>query len=198
MKTLTNTFLKGLLFALPLLITFGSLYWLFMVAERYLRIPLEYVLPDGWYVTGMGLASSIVLIFVLGLLVQAYIIRGVLDYIVSLIEKIPVVKTLYNSAKDLLNFVAGEKNSHMQKVVSITFDKDIQMIGFVTNEDISLGDQSELISIYLPLSYQIGGFLMYLPKSRCTPLDIPVQKAMQQILTAHVASGSHKHDKADK
>lgn len=190
MKTIANTFLKGLLFTLPVVFTFGLIYWLFVVAEEVLRIPLDFLLPEGWYRPGMGVAFAIVIIFAVGILVQAYLIGQLLKLIEAGIERIPLVKSLYGGAKDLLHFFAGGSGREMQKVVSITFDGNIKMIGFVTNEDVTLGDQDELVTVYLPLSYQIGGFLLYLPKSRCEPLDIPVQQAMQQVLTAHILRNS--------
>ncbi|MEX1031907.1 MAG: DUF502 domain-containing protein [Cellvibrionaceae bacterium] len=192
MKTIANIFLKGLLLTLPTVITFGLIYWLFALAEDLLRVPLEFLLPEGWYFPGIGLVSALVIVFLIGLLVQGYLIGRLFQLFEALLERIPLVKTLYNGAKDLLNFLAGSKTREMQKVVAITFDGNIKMIGFVTNEDVSLGDQDQLITVYLPLSYQIGGFLLYLPKSRCEPLDIPVQQAMQQVLTAHVM---RNHDK---
>lgn len=199
MKTLANIFLKGLLFALPIFVTFGLLYWIFAVAETYLRVPLEFILPRGWYITGMGVVSAIGLIFLLGLLVQAYLVSSVLNYLVSLIERIPVVKTLYNSTKDLLNFIAGGQNKQMQRVVSITFDNDVQLIGFVTSENVTLGDQNDLVTVYLPMSYQIGGYTIYVPRHRLTQLDMPVQRAMQTILTANVTSGeNHNGHNASK
>lgn len=186
MKTIANTFLKGLLFTLPVAFTFGLIYWLFMVAEDLLRAPLGLLLPEGWYLPGMGVISAIAIIFAVGVLVQAYVVGQLFRLFESGLERIPLVKTLYGGAKDLLHFFAGGSGSEMQQVVSITFDNNIKMIGFVTNQDVTLGNQDDLITVYLPLSYQIGGFLLYLPKSRCEPLDIPVQQAMQQVLTAHI------------
>ncbi len=192
MKTIANTFLKGLLFTLPILFTFGLIVWLFMTAERLLRVPLEWILPAGWYITGMGVVSSAGIIFVLGVLVQAYLIKQIFAWLEDLVAHIPVVKTLYNSFKELINFIAGGNSKDMQQVVRFTMDGSIHMIGFVTNEDVSLGDQDELVSIYVPMSYMIGGFLLYLPKSRCQSLDIPVQKAMQQVLTANITGSQSK------
>jgi len=190
MKTIANIFLKGLVFTLPIVITFGLIYWLFISAENLLRIPLEWLLPAGWYLPGMGVISAVVIIFVHGILVQAYLINKLFTWFEFLVERIPFVSTLYGSAKDLLTFIAGDKSQKMQKVVSITLDNNIQMIGFVTNEDVALGDQNKLVSIYVPLSYQIGGFLLYLPKSRCESLDLSVKQAMQLVLTANVARGN--------
>ena len=192
MKTIANTFLKGLLFALPILFTFGLIIWLFMTAERLLRVPLEWILPGGWYITGMGVVSSAVIIFVLGVLVQAYLIKQLFAWLEDLVSHIPIVKSLYNSFKELINFIAGGNSNEMQQVVRFTIDGNIHMVGFVTNEDVSLGDQDSLVSIYVPMSYMIGGFLLYLPKSRCEPLDIPVQKAMQQVLTANITGSKSR------
>jgi uncharacterized membrane protein len=192
MKTIANTFLKGLLLTLPTVITFGLIYWLFAVAEELLRAPLRFLLPEGWYVPGMGVISAVVIIFAVGVLVQAYLVDQAFQLFENLVGRIPLVKTLYGGARDLLYFLAGGKGAEMSKVVSITFDGNIKMVGFVTNQEVTLGDQDELITVYLPLSYQIGGFLLYLPKSRCEPLDIPVQQAMQQVLTAHVMGNNDK------
>jgi len=192
MKTIANTFLKGLLLALPIVFTFGLIAWLFVTAERLLRVPIEWILPEGWYITGMGVVSSAALIFMLGVLVQAYLIKQVFSWMEDIFVHIPVVKTLYNGAKDFINFIAGGKSKEMQKVVRITFDNDVHLIGFVTNQNVTIGDQTELVAVYLPMSYMIGGYLIYVPKSRCKELNIPVQKAMQQVLTAHITGGQSR------
>lgn len=186
MKTIANIFIKGLLFTLPLVITFGLIYWLFATAEDLLKIPLHAVLPKGWYVTGMGVISAALIIFCVGLLVEAFLIRHFFSWLEKLVEKIPLVKTLYSSAKDLMYFFAGGQQQQMNRVVSVSFDNDIHLIGFVTSEDAILGTQEELLTVYFPMSYQVGGYMAYIPKARCQFLDIPVQKAMQQVLTANV------------
>ena len=54
------------------------------------------------------------------------------------------MKTLYTSTRDLLHFMAGNKNSELQKVVLVTLDSDVRLLGFVTCEDVSLGSQTNL------------------------------------------------------
>ncbi len=186
MKPIAHIFIKGLLFTLPLLITFGLIYWLFATAEDLLKIPLQALLPEGRYVTGMGVISAAAIIFCVGLLVEAYVIHHVFSWLEKVVEKIPLVKTLYGSAKDLMYFFAGNQQQQMNRVVSVNFDKDIHLIGFVTCENTSLGDLPEMLTVYFPMSYQVGGYMAYIPKTRCQFLDIPVQKAMQQVLTANV------------
>lgn len=186
MKTIANTFFKGLFFTLPLVITFGLIYWLFATAENLLKVPLQLLLPEGWYITGMGVISAMLIIFCLGILVQAYITKYVFRWLEQCVECIPLVKTLYSSAKDLMHFFAGDQQGRMSKVVSVSFENDIRLIGFVTNENAELGEHTGLLAVYFPMSYQLGGYVAYMPKERCNILDIPVKTAMQQVLTAHV------------
>lgn len=186
MKTLANIFIKGFLFTLPIFITFGLVFWVFTSAEALLKIPLLALLPQGHYVTGMGVVSALVLIFCMGLLVQAYVIGKLLRWLERQIERIPLVKTLYASARDLLFFMAGNKGADLQKVVAISWDGNIRMIGFITAEQIKLGATQNLYAVYLPMSYAIGGYLVYVPKERCEFLDISAQQAMQMILTANI------------
>lgn len=185
MKAIANTFLKGFVFTLPLAITFGLLYWLFATAENLLKIPLQNLLPEGWYITGMGVVSAFAIIFCIGILVQAYLIKYVMQFVVSFVERIPIVKTLYTSSRDLMQLFSGGKHE-MSRVVAVDFDADIRLIGFITNDHALTGEDTERYAVYFPLSYQIGGYLMYVKKDRCQILDIPVKKAMQQVLTAHV------------
>jgi uncharacterized membrane protein len=186
MKFIANTILKGLLLILPLVVTFGLLYWLLLSAEQIFRIPINYILPAGWYIPGMGVLFALAVIFAFGIFAQAFLIKHLFEALEGLVGKIPFVKGLYSSARDLLNFAVSGSDSEMQKVVAVTLDRDIKLIGFVTNEDVSLAGEADQVAVYLPLSYQIGGFLLYIPRSRLEFLDIPVQQAMQQVLTAHI------------
>lgn len=198
MKTFANTFFKGLLFALPIAATFGLLYWLFVSAENLLKIPLQIILPHGWYITGMGVIAAVGLIFLLGILVQAYLIKHVFIYLENLLERIPIVNGVYSSIRDLISFVAGEKGEDMQKVIAYRINDEARLIGFVTNEDVSVGDHTGLLAVYFPMSYQVGGYLVYLPRDKCEVLDIPVKEAMQQVLTAHIGSPKKKKNQMQK
>jgi uncharacterized membrane protein len=186
MRPLLNTFLKGLFFALPLAVTFGLLYWVFLTAENLLKIPLMWVLPEGTYMTGMGVLSAFLLIFMLGILVQAYVTRRILRFVDELVARTPFVKTLYTTARDFMNLFASDKEKTMHAVVSITFDNDVKLMGFVTNSQVRLDDGEPLWAVYLPMSYQVGGYTLLVPPSRCDVLDVSVKWAMQQVLTAHV------------
>lgn len=186
MKFIANTFLKGLLLVLPLAITFGLLYWLLVSAEEIFKLPLQLLLPAGWYIPGMGVVFAVLVVFAFGIFAQVFLIKHLFAGVEKLVEQIPFVKVLYTSARDLLNFMVGDTDGEMRKVVTVTLNGQFKLIGFVTNEDVTLGEQTDLVAVYLPMSYQVGGYLLYLPKSQLEPLDIPVEQAMRQVLTAHI------------
>jgi uncharacterized membrane protein len=69
----------------------------------------------------------------------------------------------------------------------------MRLLGFVTRDELpELEAQAggiDLVAVYLPMSYGIGGYTVYLPKDQCEPLDMPVETAMRMALTAGMSSG---------
>ena len=72
-------------------------------------------------------------------------------------------------------------------MVAVNFG-EARLIGFVTREDNNSQTRQSgldnLVSVYLPMSYQIGGFTVYVSRDKLEPLDISVEEAMQMVLTA--------------
>ncbi len=195
MRFVLNIFLKGLVFTLPLVITFGLIYWLFFKAESLLKVPLQWVLPEGAYLPGMGVASAVVLVFLAGILAQAYVTKHVLRWFGELVGHTPLIKTVYNTVRDFMELVAGDKDRSMQGVVVVTLDNDLRLMGFVTNDNLTIAQHQGLVAVYLPMSYQVGGYTLLVPPERCEYLDIPVKTAMQQVLTAHISKYSAAYAK---
>lgn len=187
-KKISQWFLQGLFAILPIAITFSILYWLGSLAESTLGNIIKWLLPEGWYWPGMGLIAGLATILGIGILLNAYIFRKLGSIAEKLFKKIPLVKTIYNSIKDIAKFAsASQDDDELQKAVVVTLDDDIRLVGFVTRESITVGSSDDLTAVYLPMSYQIGGFTLMLPKSRIETLDMSVQEAMRLVLTAAMA-----------
>ncbi len=185
MKKINRLFFKGLFATLPIAVTLAVLYWLGSLAESILGGLLKWLLPDAWYWPGMGLIAGFVFILGIGILLNAYVFRKLVKLAETQLEKIPLVKTVYNSVRDVAKFVSNaNKDDDLQKAVIVTLDDDIRAIGFITRESITLGVTENLIAVYLPMSYQIGGFTLMLPESRIEELDMSTQDAMRMVLTA--------------
>ena len=189
MKTVGRLLAKGLFTILPIVLTVYFIYWLGVTTESLLSGLLKVWLPAEIYVPGMGLVAGFGVLIVVGLLVNAYVVRRVITFSESLILRIPVVKTVYSAVRDLTGLMkVGEKGGELQRVVMVQFGPG-KVIGFVTQENATLpglGTDEELVAVYMPMSYQIGGYTLYLPRDRIEPTDLTVEAAMRIVLTGGI------------
>lgn len=198
MKTISQWFLQGLFAVLPIGVTLAVLYWLGVTAEQALGGALKYLLPDHWYIPGMGIVSGFLAVIAIGLLVNAYLFRKLGSFTERLLSRIPLVRIIYGSVRDIAKFAsASQHTDELQSVVLVTLEGDIQAIGFVTDSELSFNGGNETrtgadkrYAVYLPMSYQIGGYTLFLPASRFTKLDMSVQDAMRYVVTAGMAAPS--------
>jgi uncharacterized membrane protein len=192
MRRIWNIFLKGLAAILPVALTVYVVFWLGKTAESILSGPLRFILPSGRYWPGLGLLVAFLFILLIGVLVEAYIVRRIFRYGESLFARIPIVKTIFGALKDFTRFLpAGGKARDLKRVVMYRLGS-AHAIGFVTEEQVSrrlLGDLSDdVVAVYFPMSYQIGGYTLYLPKSELLETDLSVEEAMRMILIGGVTS----------
>ena len=193
MKKLTRTFLTGLAAILPITITLALLWWLGSTAEGLLGWLFQRLLPDALYFPGLGLIFGIGLIYVLGVLLRAYVIRGLFAWLEGLMQRIPVVKTIHGTMRDVINLLSGDIRGKFGRAVLVTLPgTEYRLVGFVTREDFAglptnLGGK-EMVAVYLPMSYQIGGYTLMLPRSSIEELDFPLEDAMRYTLTAGVST----------
>jgi len=190
-KFLSGIFLRGMVVVLPICLTVALLAWFAMATEDYLGEIIRYALPDLQYWRGLGIVLGIALIFAAGILVNAHIARLLLGYADSLMARIPVVKSVYLSIRDLATFMSGDSQKGFSKVVAVRI-QEMLLIGFVTTEDLkglpgrTAGEK--LIGVYLPMSYGIGGFTVYLPKTLVEPLDMSLEDALRITLSGGVSA----------
>jgi len=194
MRRLWNTFLKGLVAVLPVALTVYLVYWLGSTAEAILSEPLRAVFPESGYWPGLGLLMGFLLVLLVGVLVNAYIVRAMLRQGEALLERIPIVKTIFGAFKDITAFLpAGEKGRDLKRVVLWRMGS-AQLMGFVTEEQVSRSlfgpGADHLVAVYFPMSYQIGGYTLYINKGELQETDLSVEEAMRLVLIGGVRSQS--------
>ncbi|HWK50771.1 MAG TPA: DUF502 domain-containing protein [Steroidobacter sp.] len=177
---------------LPVALTVYVVFWLAKTAESVLGDPLQALLPADSYWPGLGLLAAFMLILLAGVLVDAYIVRRLIRYGESILARIPIVKTIFGAFKDFSRFLpAGGKGRDLKRVVLWRFGT-AQMIGFVTEEQLNpklFGpDNQELVAVYFPMSYQIGGYTLYLHKDELRETELSVEEAMRLVLIGGVTS----------
>ena len=186
MSQLGRILLKGLVTILPIGLTVYLIYWRGVTTEELLSGPIRWFVPDAAYVPGMGLIAGFIVLFIVGLLVNAYVVRRSMHVIENLVMRVPVVKTVYGALRDVTKLVnTSGRKSELERVVLVEFGPG-RVMGFVTQEHATLpgiGTDEDLVAVYLPMSYQIGGYTVYLPKNRIEPTDLSVEAAMRIVLT---------------
>jgi uncharacterized membrane protein len=197
-KILTLT-MRGLVTVLPLALTVYVIFWLVHSVEEILRrmlLGLGVISPEHYW-PGLGLVTAFLLLLAIGALVNAYAGKLVLNFWDELLGRIPVIKTIYGSFRDVVSMLpsgSGEKRD-LQRVVLVKFG-EAHAIGFVTREDapkalIEAGGQ-EWVAVYFPLSYAFGGYTVYMPREALQPLDISVEEAMRLAITAGLTAGGSR------
>lgn len=188
MKSVWNILFKGLAAVLPVGITIYLVYWLGVSIEKVLRPIISFAIPENYNWPGMGLVVGLVLLFFVGLAVNAWIVQRIIKIGERLLKRIPLVKSIYSALSDFMEyFSATRQQKELKNVVLVTFNH-VRLIGFITNEKVSdiaaLASSENLVSVYLPMSYQIGGYTIYIPISQVERIDISVEDAMRLVLTA--------------
>lgn len=188
MKTIIK---RGLIAVAPLSISIAIIYWLFSFLEDSVGPLIRDAIGSQYYYPGMGILCSVILIFCIGAILNTWMIRKIAHYFESLITKIPLFKSLYTMVKNVIDLLQTSPDKEKQQVVRVSFH-DSDLIGLVTREGFSdvpaMGNDK--IAVFLPMSYQIGGYTIIVDRSRVEPLDISMDVALQNTLTAWAKSSN--------
>ena len=191
--TITKTFMTGLATALPIVATIYILFWLATISESFLGQFLRIFLPDHIYRPGMGLAVGVLIIFVVGLLMNAWIVRKWFAWSEHILYRTPIVKSVYRSIREFFDFFSHPRDKEFLEAVFVPFDdQKTWVLGFVTKTEMNgfleeSSQKEELVAVYFPLSYQIGGYTLIMPRSRLRPATVSAEEAWRFALSAGVA-----------
>lgn len=191
MHSLGKLFLKGLAVVIPAVLTLAVTWWLAWGAERLLGRALKAILPEGWYIPGLGLLLAVALIVLIGLLSHVLIFQKLFSWGEKLLNRLPLVKTIYNAAKDFIGYFSPDSTA-MRKVVLVKLPgQEFELVGFVTRESFDslpfAPDADDPVAVYLPMSYQLGGYTLFLDRECVRPLDMTFEDAMRMVVTGAVS-----------
>ena len=191
MRGVGRTILSGLLAILPIGLTIYVVSWMALAGEELMRRILGPVLPESVYLPGLGLVVAVVVLYLVGLAVNAWAVKQLLQAGDELLARIPVVKTLYVAIRDFTRFFpSGDATSDLKHVVLVPIGPG-KVIGFVTADDGALiGAGDDVVAVYLPMSYMVGGYTLFLPRSSLEPTSLSVEAAMRVVLMGGMQSTS--------
>ncbi len=179
MKTLGKYFLQGLVVLIPVLVSVYVVYAVFVNVDGLLGIP----------VPGVGFLLTLFLIAVIGFLANNFLTRWLFNLPEKIFTRLPLVKILYSSVRDLINAFAGEKRSFDKPVLVTFLEGGAKTIGFITREDLKFLGLSGQVAVYLPQSYNFAGNLFIVPTERVQPLEADSSEVMAFIVSGGVSGG---------
>ena len=198
MKQINQIFFKGLIVVLPITLTFYLLIWASYKIESLFGSSIEWLIGTWLYIPGLGIAVTLVFIFLVGLLVNNYFTGRFFSWLTNTLEKVPLIKVIYNPLKDLMALIPGRSSekSNPQRVVLVPFEPmGVQALGLVTREELDELPGSNLISVYIPLSYMLGGITVLIEKEKVKIVDIPVDQALKLSVTAWIKASDKDREK---
>ena len=122
MKTI---FKRGLIAIAPLGISLAILYWLFTFLEEIVGTPLRNAIGDQYYYPGMGILVAIILLFLIGGILNTWIISRITQFIERVFKKIPLFNSLYKMVKNVTHFFQTSPEDNNKQVVEVIFPRKI-------------------------------------------------------------------------
>lgn len=178
MRRLVRYLVQGLLITAPAAVTI----WFSWVAIRWVDGLLGVRFP------GAGLLATVVFLIFVGALASNYLTGSIVRSLESLLERVPFVRLLYTSSKDLLNAFVGEERRFTEAVrVALSEDGAVSALGFVTSDSLADLGLAGHVAVYLPLSYSIAGHVIIVPASRVTPVPADSAEVMAFIVSGGVS-----------
>ncbi|MFZ6862262.1 DUF502 domain-containing protein [Undibacterium sp. Ji67W] len=192
-------FITGLLILVPLAITAWVLHAVISTMDQsLLLLPPEWR-PEklvGFQFLGLGTILTLLIVFVTGLLAQNFIGNYVVRLWEALLNRIPIVNSIYSSVKQVSDTLFSSSGNAFRKAVLIEYPRHGSWtIGFLTGVpggDVVNHLQGEFVSVYVPTTPNpTSGFFLMVPKKDAIELDMSVDAALKYIVSMGVVAPEH-------
>jgi uncharacterized membrane protein len=177
-RKILRYFFSGMLFIVPLVATGYVVYMSISWLDNLLGLPYP----------GLGLLILLVAITLFGYFTSNLAFQTFSNWFDHGMNRIPMVKLIYSSVKDLIGAFVGDKKKFSKPVlVLLNKENSLHQIGFVTQSDLSELGLHDMVSVYLPHAYNFSGDHFVVPKDRITPLNISGPVAMKYVVSGGVS-----------
>jgi uncharacterized membrane protein len=181
MTRIVKNFFQGLIILVPMVATIYVLYVTFVKIDGILNIS----------VPGVGFVLTVAFVTFIGFLASNFLAKRLFDYLEGIFTKVPLVKLLYSSIKDLIGAFVGERKTFDKPVVvRLAAGSDAKAIGFVTRESLEFLGLLDHVAVYLPQSYNFAGNLLVFPSDQVRPLNAKGSEVMTFVLSGGISGTS--------
>jgi uncharacterized membrane protein len=191
MKKLISYFLQGLLFVVPVVVTFYVVIHGIIWMDNLIPIQVDIPVPgfDTFKLPGMGILVILITITLFGYMGTRFVRNPLFSIFEGVMERTPLLKLIYSSVKDLIEAFVGEKKRFTKPVlVTVNDNPKLQRIGFVTDDDMTeIGLPKDVIAVYLPFSYGFNGQLVVVNAANVTAIDASGTEMMKFVISGGVS-----------
>ena len=202
MKQLRRYLVAGLLVWIPIGVTIFILRILIALMDKtLLLIPHQYR-PEEWIgitIPGLGLILTFVVLLVTGLLGANIVGRSMVSLWESLLERIPIVRSVYSAAKNFAEIVFSDSNQSFKKVLLIEYPRNgVYSLAFQTSSNLGevQGRTGEaMVCTFVPTTPNpTSGYIIIVPKKDVIELDMEVDEALKMIISLGVVIPTWRKD----
>ena len=194
MLALRKWLLSGLLVIVPLVITLGVLNWIIGTLDQTL-----WLLPEDWQqwlnahkVRGLGVLLTLAILLAVGATASNFIGKRLLGWGDAVVRRIPVVRSIYSSVKQVSDTLFSENGNAFRTAVLVQWPRDgVWTIAFVTgtpgHEVVGHLGGGDYLGVYVPTTPNpTGGYFVMLKRSDCIELKMSVDDALKYIVSMGV------------
>jgi uncharacterized membrane protein len=181
MRRLPYYFLQGLIFLVPIIVTFWVVSTAFLTIDDSIRRLIGSAVP------GLGFLVMLVAVTAFGFLASNFFTRRLLQFLERQLDRLPLLKLLHTSIKDLMNAFVGEKRRFGKPVlVDLAGDGRLRAAGYVTRESMERFGRPDDVAVYFPQAYNFAGQVVIVPRAAVTELSVDSTEVMAFIVSGGV------------
>lgn len=202
MKRIRRYLVAGILVWLPLGVTILLLRILINLMDRSLLLLPQQYRPEellGFAIPGLGLVLTLLVLLITGVLAANIVGRSMVGLWEGLLERIPVVRTVYSGAKNFAEIVFSDSSQSFKKVLLIEYPrKGVYSLAFQTSSELGevQGRTGEpVVCTFVPTTPNpTSGFIIIVPRKEVIELDMEVDEALKMIISLGVVVPTWRDD----
>ncbi|MBF6630102.1 MAG: DUF502 domain-containing protein [Comamonas sp.] len=196
MAALRKWLFTGLLVIVPGVITVWVLHWIISTLDQTLLLLPGDWQPDrllGMHIPGFGVVLTLLVLLAIGAIASNFVGRKLVAWGDSLITRIPVVRSIYSSVKQVSDTVFSDSGNAFRTAVLVQWPREgVWTVAFITGNpagEVAAYLRDEYVGVFVPTTPNpTGGYFVMMRKSDCVELDMSVEAALKYIVSMGVVA----------